>query len=65
MAGATEKPGSSSRPWRLTPEEPRVLSEDAEIKKSALPPIEVKVNPGKSTEKLNIGEYETGTGRGL
>lgn len=28
-----------------------------------LPPVEVKPNPGKSTERLNISDYEVGTSR--
>ena len=63
MAGATDKSGSFTRPWRLEEGNPRVrvLSEDEELKRSALPPIEVKVNAKKDSKPLSIGEYEQGT----
>lgn len=65
MAGATEKPGSFTRPFRPITGDPqvRVLSEDQEVKRSAVPPIEVKVNQGKSSQKLTISDYEGGTSR--
>jgi hypothetical protein len=63
MAGATEKPGSFTRPWRLQDGDPkiRVLSEDEEVRRSSLPPIEVKVNAKKDSKQLSIAEYEQGT----
>lgn len=65
MAGATDTKGGFTRPFRpITGDpEPRVLHGDEEIRRSSLPPIEVKVNQQKSSEKLDIGSYEKGTGR--
>ena len=58
--------GSWSKPFRPQTGDPqvRVLSETEELNRSALPPIEVKVNPDKASSRLDISAYERGTGRG-